>query len=86
MSEVIAETRDGEGRRVVLDEDGWAHILDRHPLMQPHRSAIIAAVSTPDHRDVDARLPGRHRLYREGWGPSRWLLVVVDYEECPRGS
>ena len=28
-------------------------------------------------------MPGRERLYRQGAGPSRWLLVVVSFEQQP---
>jgi hypothetical protein len=33
---VIAEARDRDGRGVVLDEHGWAHILEEHGEMATH--------------------------------------------------
>lgn len=42
----------------------------------------MGTVANPDHR-IDDRRPGRERFYRRGVGPSRWLLVVVDYSAVP---
>jgi hypothetical protein len=44
---VIAEARDRDGRGVVLDEHGWAHILEEHGEMATHRDAVIATVNAP---------------------------------------
>jgi hypothetical protein len=76
------ETVDPEGRQVVLDAAGWRHIVDQHPELAPHREAVLGAVATPDHRGSDPR-PGRERYWRRGSGPSRWLMVVVDYVSVP---
>jgi hypothetical protein len=76
------DTVDPDGRRVVLDPAGWRHILDEHSEIRSHREAILAIVAAPDHREPDRR-PGRERYWRRGVGPSRWLMVVVDYGPTP---
>ena len=43
----------------------------------------LRAVSTPDHVAPDPSLEERKRYYARGVGPSRWLLVVVSYEQTP---
>jgi hypothetical protein len=79
---VIHEQQDPDGRRVVLDESGWRHIVAEHPELAPHAVAIMATVAEPDHRENDLR-PGRERFWRERLGPSGWLFVVVDFAERP---
>jgi len=78
----LGETVDPDGRRVVLDVAGWRHIVDGHPELAPHREAVLATVAGPDHRGSDPR-PGRKRCWRRGVGPSRWLMVVVDFSVVP---
>lgn len=78
MSDTLAETRDPERRRVVLTEERWAHILERHPELARDMDAIMDVVTEPEHRELD-RASGRVRYYRRGPGPSRWVRVVVDY-------
>jgi len=78
----LLEEHDPDRRRVVLDEDGWQHILNEHAEMARHQAVVLAAVARPDHRDDDPR-PGRERFWRERVGPSRWLFVVVDFNEIP---
>jgi hypothetical protein len=75
---VLADVIDPDGRRVVLDAGGWTHIAAEHEEMVVHRDAVLATVAKPQHRRPDRRLP-RERLWRRGLGPSRWLLVVVDF-------
>lgn len=78
----VATVTDPGGLTVTLDSDGWDHIIAEHPELAGSQAAILAAIVQPDHRRPDPR-PGRVRLYRRGVGPSRWLLVVVDYGETP---
>jgi hypothetical protein len=78
----LAETVDPDGRTVVLDEEGWEHILQEHEELVLYREEIVATVSSPDHRSPDPR-PGRERYYRRELGPSRWLFVVVNFSETP---
>lgn len=79
---VLAETIDSDGRTVVLDDEGWDHILHEHPELGPYRQEIMAAVNSPGHRRPDPR-PGRERYYSRDVGRSRWLFVVVHYDEKP---
>jgi hypothetical protein len=79
---VLARTVDPYGRVVVLNERGWAHILQEHEEMAAHRDAIMTTVSAPEHRQPDPLL-GRERYYHRNLGPSRWLFVVVHCEETP---
>ena len=61
-------TIDPSGREILLTPARWLHILIRHGELTPHRDAVLAAVSDPD-------------LIRLGNEPSRWLQVVVHYDE-----
>jgi hypothetical protein len=79
---VLAETTDPDGRTVVLDDEGWGHILHQHPELAPYRHEIMAAVNSPDRQRPDPR-PGRERYYSRDVGPSRWLFVVVQFNETP---
>ncbi|MGH2902003.1 MAG: hypothetical protein ACRDK7_00180 [Solirubrobacteraceae bacterium] len=78
----LAEAIDPDGRLVVLDEEGWEHILHEHVEMAPYREAIMATVSSPDYRRPDPRR-GRERYYCQDVGPSCWLFVVVHFNEAP---
>jgi hypothetical protein len=79
----IAETTDPDGRSVVLDREGWEHVLTGHPELARSARAIMATVSEPDHRLEDPLFAGRERFYRRGLGPARWLVAVVDYAVRP---
>ncbi len=79
-----AETTDPAGERVVLDETVWREKIVRdHPEIAAHRKDALRAVSTPDHVAADPSFEARKRYYARGVGPSRWLLVVVSYEQTP---
>jgi hypothetical protein len=83
---VLAEATTPDGIRVVVFEDTWRHhILDPrvgHAEMAPYLDALLAVIATPDHREPDERR-GRERFYKQGAGPSRWLMVVVSFEQEP---
>ena len=83
---VLAESSTPDGVRVVVFEDTWRdHILDPevgHAEMAPYLDAVLAAIATPDHRKQDERR-GRERFYKQDVGPSRWLMVVVSFEQEP---
>ncbi len=79
---VIEEATDPDGRRVILDQHGWDHVVTEHDEMTPHRTAVMATITSPEHRQPDPRA-GRERYWRRGLGPSRWLLVVVDFDVDP---
>lgn len=77
-----SEAVDPDGRRVVLDIAAWRHIIEEHQELARDREAVFATVAAPDHRGPDPR-PGRERYWRRGLGPSRWLMVVVDFDSVP---
>jgi hypothetical protein len=83
---ILAETATPEGARVVLFEDTWkGHILrptSGHRELEAHLDAVLEAVSSPDHRESD-RWTRRARFFKRGVGPSRWLMVVLDFYEEP---
>jgi hypothetical protein len=79
----LAEVRDPEGRVVVLLARIWNDkILRDHPELRAHLDKLTSTVAAPDHTEADRR-EGRLRYYRRSVGPSRWLLVVVSYEQQP---
>lgn len=73
------ETNDPDGRRIVLVEERWHHVVERHADLTERLEAILAAVRTPD-----ARMPGyeegEHWFFRRVSGRLPWLQVVVHYE------
>jgi hypothetical protein len=80
----VAETVDPADARVVLDERVWSEkIIRDHPEIASHRDDALRAVSAPDHVAADPGSASRKRFYLRGVGPSRWLLVVVSYEQKP---
>ena len=83
---ILAETTMPDATRVVLFTDTWhQHILDPregHGELATHLEAVLATVSTPDHREPDP-FERRERFYKRGVGPSRWLMVVVSFEQKP---
>lgn len=79
---VLADVSDPDGRHVELTAERWTHILEEHGEMATHRDAVLATVTTPEHRATDPR-PQRERYWRRGLGPSRWLLAVIDFSSDP---
>lgn len=78
------ETADPVGTRVVLNDEVWREKIVRdHPEIAEHRAEVLRAVSAPDHVAPDPIFGQRTRYYVRGVGPSRWLLVVVSYEQTP---
>ena len=80
---VLAQTKDPDGRVVVVLARIWEDkILRDHPELEGALELVSGTIETPDHTEPDPRV-GRHRYYRRQVGPSRWLLVVVSYEQEP---
>jgi sarcosine oxidase gamma subunit len=78
------ETTDSDGKRIVLLDAVWSgKIVRDHPEMSTHMTAILGAVTAPDHIASDPVFAERTRYYVRGTGPSQWLLVVVSYEQTP---
>jgi hypothetical protein len=78
-----ATVPDSDGCEVVLLARIWEEKIARdHPELVDHLDAVMETVAKPDHVEPDA-IPARTRFYRRGVGPSRWLMVVVSYEQQP---
>lgn len=76
---------DPYGRTVRLSDERWAHIIRRHPYMDAFRAEVLEAVALPTEI-VRGPRPGQDLYYRRDAGPSRWLKVVVAYDENDTGS
>jgi hypothetical protein len=82
--ELVGEAWDLEGNRVVVPTAIWrSKVLKDHPELSPHLNDAIRAIYSPDHVDPDPSSRDRRRHYLRGAGPSRWLLVVLSYEQEP---
>jgi hypothetical protein len=80
---IVGETRDLEGRRVVLLARIWRDkILCTHEEIGVFLEDVLRTVATPDHVEHDVQ-PDRMRCFARERGPSNWLRVVVSYEEIP---
>jgi len=82
--EIVAETTDPSGTRVVLLARIWqGKVLTDHPEMQSLEDEALSAVRSPDHVETDPVRGDRTRYFASGVGPSRWLVAVVSYEQAP---
>jgi hypothetical protein len=81
----VTSVLDPRGRIVHLTDERWKHITDGHPYMAPFRADVLRAVREPTERIVQPR-PSQEWFYLEDAGPSRWLKVVVAYDEKSVGS
>ena len=80
---LLAELRDPDGRSVVLLARIWEDKITKdHPELREHLEHVLGTVTKPDHAEPDPRAR-RRRYYRRRVGPSRWLLVVVSFEQQP---
>ncbi len=57
-------------------------IIRDHPELEDQLEQVLGTVTAPDHVEPDPRVD-RCRYYRRRVGPSRWLLVVVSFEQQP---
>lgn len=79
----LAEITDPGGAAVALPARIWeAKVTRDHPELRGCLEQVLSTVSAPDHVEPDPR-PERRRYYRRGVGPSRWLMVVVSFEQLP---
>ncbi len=79
------ETVDPLGRAVRLAEERWRHIVDGHPYMAPFRAEVLRAIAEPTEL-IEQPRPGQDWFYLRSAGPSRWLKVVVAFDEDSVGS
>jgi hypothetical protein len=77
---VTWETVDRLGRQVVLTDDGWKHICERHGDMVEHQWAIREALERADEIARDLTHDHRQVHYRQRSTPPRWFRVVVHYQ------
>ncbi len=80
--EIIATTQTPDGRQIVLRTSAWSHISSEHPEITKHRKAVLETAADPEVTLADPR-PGRRRHYVPRVGPSRWLRVIVDFNQVP---
>lgn len=79
---MVGEARDPAGERVVVPAGLWrGKILRDHPELAPHLDDVLRAIAEPDQIHDDPAYERRRRHYLRGAGPSRWLLVVLSYEQ-----
>ena len=79
----LGEVSDPDRRAVVLLTRIWQDKIVRdHPEVRDYRAEVLDTVAAPDHIEPDP-LEARRRYYRRRVGPSRWLLVVVSFEQEP---
>jgi hypothetical protein len=82
--DVVGEAKDRGGVRVIVPACLWRDkILRDHPELASHLADVLRAVAEPDRVLPDPVYERRRRYYLRGAGPSRWLLVVVSYEQEP---
>jgi hypothetical protein len=82
--DLVGEAWDLEGNRVVISTDIWrGKVLRAHPALSPHFGEVLRAIYAPDHILPDPDFKQRRHHYLRGAGPSRWLLVVLSYEQEP---
>ena len=80
---VVREISDPDGRRVELTVERWTHIVDPHvghPELSLLQDQVIRAVATAD-AVRSGRRPNERWYFLRDAGPSRWLQVVVAYEQ-----
>jgi hypothetical protein len=82
--DLAGEARDPDGVRVIVPAALWHEkVLRDHPELGSHFADVIRAISEPDQVTPDPISDGRRRHYLRNAGPSRWLLVVLSYEQEP---
>ena len=81
-SDVVARAETPTGGTIVLTASAWSHISAEHPEIAAHLAAVVKTAAEPEVVAPDPR-SGRRRHYRSDAGPSRWLRVIVDFNETP---
>lgn len=81
---ITAETQDPDGRHVIVPVATWqGKVLRDHPQLGPYLDDVLRAINAPDRVLPDPGFNARRRHYLRDAGPSRWLLVVLSYEQEP---
>lgn len=58
-------------------------VVIEHPEMLMLADAVLETVAGAEHVEADPTYPERTHYFARGVGPSKWLLVVVSYEQVP---
>lgn len=58
------------------------HVRERHPELLPLIDDVLDTVTNPDAITPDPKR-GRWRYWRRGIGPTRWVRVIVNWNETP---
>jgi hypothetical protein len=80
---ILAQVVDPDGRRIELTVERRDHIVDDHdghPELDAYLADVMLAVSEP-HEQRPGHRDNELWYFRRNVGPSRWLQVVVAYEE-----
>jgi hypothetical protein len=82
--EILGVATDPSGTPVVLLRRVWQDkVIRDHPEVASLFDAVLRAVAAPDYVEGDPIRADRKRYFARAAGPSRWLLVVVSYEQAP---
>jgi hypothetical protein len=73
-------TLDPLRRTVHLPPERWQHIAYGHPQVSHLRAEVIRAIEEPTTW-IDGARSGEAWFYLKDVGPSRWLKVVVAYDD-----
>jgi len=68
----------------LLEVGRWEHIVDGHPELGHIQEEILRAVESPTEI-MAGRMADEEWFYLEGAGPSRWLKVVVVFDQQGSG-
>lgn len=80
---LLGEVRDPDGGLVVLPARIWEDkIVVDHPELRDLLEQVLEVISAPDHVEPDPQAD-RRRYYQRSVGPSKWLMVVVSFEQEP---
>jgi hypothetical protein len=82
--EIVGEALDPDGNRVVVTATVWrGKILKKHFELSLNLADVLRAINSPHHVAPDMNKENRRQHFLRGSGPSRWLMVVVSYEDEP---
>lgn len=69
------------GRRVTVPDRAIETVAAKHPEIGAiSRRLLLAVVRGAEVHVGDRKRVNRHLYYRGGVGPTRWLLVIVEYD------
>jgi hypothetical protein len=82
--DLAGEAWDPEGNHVIITTAVWRYkVLKDHPEVSAYLKEVLRAIYSPDHMTPDLDFRDRRLHFLRGAGPSRWLFVVLSYEQEP---